>query len=560
MKAVDIPQADSLARIRELVQTVKFGAVDTARIQRVMTLHPRHVGYHLHAGRVLNWLVKETGGWMVTPLGEQVLATSEGSQEERAVFRTSISESIYLKKVAPDLLADDEPEQDLLSQAIQDVAGIAPATARRRASTLLRWRTQSLPSRVRRFELSLDDDEENDGQRPSIAVHAVHVERYGPLRSMRLELAEAAVLIGDNASGKSTFFDVFSFIRDALTDGVPAALAARSHDWRDLLWFGEGQSFAFAVEFNIPKALRYDHARARYELEIGQTEDESVGIRRESLFLSPREAPPATAIHEATPRGWRKVLSLGQAGQARYGSEHPSSRKVTTAPVGTKTLALSQLPDDVERFPTAGRIRALFQHGIQRLALSGDAIRAACPAEGRATLGADGSGLPRVVRHLMDGSKDIYDAWLAHAAEVVEGIEGVRVQEDEGQLSLRFIMRGGFEVPMQRLADGALRALALSAVPYQDVTETLVLLEAPESGIHPKGIAPLSQALAVETGVQVCLTTYSSAWVAAVQPSRLRCFVRDAGSIRMVVGNQLELLSDPEKIDMPVVYAAGMLG
>ena len=151
-------------------------------------------------------------------------------------------------------------------------------------------------------------------------------------------------------------------------------------------------------------------------------------------------------------------------------------------------------------------------------------------------------------------------AWLAHAAEVVEGIESVKVIDNDGMLSLRFVMRGGLEVPLQRLSGGALRALTLSAVPYQDVAETLVLLEAPENGIHPTGIAPLSQALSVDTGVQVCLTTYSSAWVAAVQPGRLRCFVRDAGSIRMVVGNQLELLAAQDRVDMPVVYAAGMLG
>ena len=63
MKAVDIPQADSLSRVRELVQSVKFGATDVARLQKVMTLHPRHVGYHLHAARILNWMVKENDEW-----------------------------------------------------------------------------------------------------------------------------------------------------------------------------------------------------------------------------------------------------------------------------------------------------------------------------------------------------------------------------------------------------------------------------------------------------------------------------------------------------------------
>ena len=163
MRAVDIPQADSLSRIRELVQTIHFGASDTASLQKVMSLHPRHVGYHLHAARVLLWIEKVDNEWTVTDLGSELLGTAAGSKEEGAVFRKSITGSEYLLAIAPNLLEENEPEQDLLSLRIQEVAGIAPATARRRASTLLRWRTQSLPTRVRRFEIGdvSDDDEVN---------------------------------------------------------------------------------------------------------------------------------------------------------------------------------------------------------------------------------------------------------------------------------------------------------------------------------------------------------------------------------------------------------------
>ena len=155
MKAVDIPQADSLSRVRELVQSVQFGAVDVARLQRVMTLHPRHVGYHLHAARILNWLIKDGDEWSVTGTGLALLQTLAGSQEERTIFRQSIEASGFLKVVAPNLFAEEEPAQDLLSVKIQEIAQIAPATARRRASTLLRWRTQSLPVKPRTTSFNL---------------------------------------------------------------------------------------------------------------------------------------------------------------------------------------------------------------------------------------------------------------------------------------------------------------------------------------------------------------------------------------------------------------------
>ena len=50
--AVDIPQADSLA-VRELVQSVKFGAVDVARLQRVMTCKARWLPFTRPESRVV---------------------------------------------------------------------------------------------------------------------------------------------------------------------------------------------------------------------------------------------------------------------------------------------------------------------------------------------------------------------------------------------------------------------------------------------------------------------------------------------------------------------------
>ena len=392
MRAVDIPQADSLSRIRELVQAVQFGAVDSARLQKVMSLHPRHVGYHLHAARVLNWVVKGDEGVEVTDLGTRLIATAPGSQEERALYRESISNSEYLQAIAPNLLDDAEPEQDLLSLRIQEVADIAPATARRRASTLLRWRTQSVPTKVRRFTIEgVSDDEE--ANRQSMQIHALHVERYGLLGNVRVELGDTPVLVGENGVGKTTLLDVLRFVGDALEDGVSAALSRRGDRFEDVVWYGEGDHFRFAIELTIPKVARYDLARARYELEIGKLDEGGIGVSRESLYLAPREAPKAEAFQSSTPRGWRKVLGMGQTGQARYGSEHPTSRKTTTAPVGNDRLGLSQLPDDPERFPAARRLRNLLLEGVKLIDMSVVDIAAPVPADSKAILSSTGLGV-----------------------------------------------------------------------------------------------------------------------------------------------------------------------
>lgn len=49
-----------------------------------------------------------------------------------------------------------------------------------------------------------------------------------------------AVLVGPNASGESTLFDVFSFLKDALVENVGAALARRG-GFRELVSRGESE-------------------------------------------------------------------------------------------------------------------------------------------------------------------------------------------------------------------------------------------------------------------------------------------------------------------------------
>jgi predicted ATPase len=558
MKPVDVPQADSLSRVRELVQTVEFGAVDTAKLQLVMTLHPRHVGYHIHAARVLGWLERIGEDWAVASRGAELLQTGTGSQEERAVFRKSINESEHLKAIAPDLLGDEEPEQDLLANKIQEVVGMSPATARRRASTLLRWRTQSLPTRPRRIETFVFDDDA--AIKESVRVHAIHVERFGLLRSVRVEMGENPVLVGDNGTGKSTLFDVFKFIEDALADGVSSAIERRGNSLSELLWFGEGEAFGFAIEFSLPKRIRFDHARARYELEVGQLDEGGVGVRRESFYLMPREAPEPNAVQQATPRGWRKVFGLTQNGQARYGSEDPVSRKTTTAPVGNDGLGLARLPDDPDRFVAASRVRSLLMGGVRLMNFDPAAVASPCSVDSAPVLESDGRGFARVAHGLSTDEPDRYGLWIRHVSEAIPAIEGIEVREDAGSVSLNARMRGGLELPLSRLSSGCLRVLGATLIPYQSEADTLFVVESPEQGIHPKGIEAFAQALSDGSDTQVIVTTYSPAWVGSVPLERIRCFVREAGGVRVVPGTQVELVQGGEgPVAMPHLFSAGFM-
>ena len=66
------------------------------------------------------------------------------------------------------------------------------------------------------------------------------------------------LLVGPNASGKSTLLDVIGFMSDLVSDGLGAAVERRTRNFQDLAWGRPKKNLGFelAVEFDIPDALR----------------------------------------------------------------------------------------------------------------------------------------------------------------------------------------------------------------------------------------------------------------------------------------------------------------
>src|SRR5438270_7042126 len=96
---------------------------------------------------------------------------------------------------------------------------------------------------------------------------------YRCLRYVRQPLDQFHILVGPNASGKTTFLDVVTFLGRLVSDGLEAAVGERAQTFQDLVWGREGDKLELAVEAKIPASRKDKLSKPfdsiRYEICIG---------------------------------------------------------------------------------------------------------------------------------------------------------------------------------------------------------------------------------------------------------------------------------------------------
>ena len=257
------------------------------------------------------------------------------------------------------------------------------------------------------------------------------------LRYIRQPLSPFHVLVGPNASGKTTFLDVVSFLGILVSDGLEAALATRTKNFVDLLWNRSGSRFELAIEATLPPEISTqfdskDYSSIRYEIAIGTNQDsetEDVCILAERVFLKPSKLetettryvfpeaqnPPETILH-ANRRGWHLIVSKHPEGNVNFAPEVRLKSGRSWSPtfkLGSRKSALGNLPAYEAQFPACTWLKSLLSEGVQPFVLDSLHLRQPSPPNQRNGFRTDGSNLPHVVAYyVMRPENWTNDRWL----------------------------------------------------------------------------------------------------------------------------------------------------
>lgn len=413
---------------------------------------------------------------------------------------------------------------------------------------------------------------------------------YRCLRDVSVPLSRFHVLVGPNASGKTTFLDVIGFMRDLVSEDIDAALAKRTQNPAELLFGRSGDRFELAVEARIPKPLIDRQAdenglafdAIRYEIAIGFDETHrQFEFKAEQCLLLKAPSPPSvrksefpasrtvrtSLLHTARRRSEKVVLKKNPSGNDSFNNEFSPSPSKGWSPsfkLGSHKSALRFLPADEEVAPTTLWFRQLLATGIQPIVLNSTALREPSqPSKAKGFL-PDGSNLPWVVARFRQERPDDFRDWIAHLRTALPELSDIEsVEQPWNRFAyLVFHYENDLKVPSWFVSDGTLRLVALTLLAHLNEEQGVYLVEEPENGIHPQAISAVCDSLSSAYGAQVLLATHSAIILNGVDAADVLCFAKgEGGATNIVAGSEHpNLVQWKGGVSLGTLFASGVLG
>lgn len=416
---------------------------------------------------------------------------------------------------------------------------------------------------------------------------------YRSLRNISHPLKPFQILVGPNASGKTTFLDIISFLSQVISNGVDVAVEERATNFKDLLWQGNGNRFEMAVEARIPEHIiaklseqNKNFDTIRFEISIGQEENEPVRILEERVllkidkFVEPLqrslfpESPDFSATLMTKSKGTKNISTTVKKiknGYDYFTTEFSESMKTKNKKgwmyafkLGSQKSALGNLPPDETQFPATTWLKNLLTESVQPFILNSLYIRRASPPSKNRGFKPDGSNLPWVIEELRNNNREKFDEWIAHIQTALPDIESIRTieREDDKHRYLLVKYKSGLEIPSWVVSDGTLRLLALTLPAYLDLKGGIYLIEEPENGIHPRAIETVYQSLSSVYDAQILMATHSPVLLGISDAENILCFAKTQDGITDIVAGNLHpaLKKWQGETTLGELFAAGVLG
>jgi predicted ATPase len=387
---------------------------------------------------------------------------------------------------------------------------------------------------------------------PSHPIQNLSISNFGCLRDVSLDLEPLTVLIGPNDSGKTTILRALDALGRATRKGSRLrgpdgwrGVFDNQDDFNSITTDGDGNPFTIALN-------RSPVGPFRYSTTVGI---DAVGpcVVRELLAMESN-----IGFHRSVGKSQQLelILSLNQTIVGSYGQSQgvpvvasPSSLSFSNDPV-------AHVPLQVGQWSEYCKILGAAIPRFQRYQFVPSALRSPVPVdEPVSQLEENGKGLAGYWAELLltngDLAKKIEEnlsAFMPHVGRIhairllraLTSSSGDSVMKPCFELSVR--IKNGVSIPAKSVSDGVLLFLAFLLIANEAGEKPVLLIEEPETGVHPgllKQICTLLRTLT--TGghggppAQVIVTTHSPLLLQHFEPNEIRVVVRGEDGYTQVV-------------------------
>jgi len=349
-------------------------------------------------------------------------------------------------------------------------------------------------------------------------IESIEIKNFRVFRHVRIEdLPSLCVLVGANGTGKSTLFEVFSFLKDALSMDVGKAISKRG-GYRELASRGhEEEPIELTLQFRMPITGR--NRLVTYELVVINERGRAV-IKREVLrYKRGRYGAPFHFLEFSHGSGF---AITNEEDFSKQDEELEREYQDLDSPDILAVKGLGQF----ERFKAA----SAFRHAIENWHISDFHISDARPSQedGIAEhLSTRGDNLALVASYMYEHEPEAFQNVLDAMRNRVPGIDVIEPkQTEDGRLILRF-RDGSFKDPFlaRYVSDGTIKMFAYLILLNDPKPFPMLAVEEPENQLYPELLAELAEEFRdyARRGGQVFISTHSPDFLNALQLDEIYC-------------------------------------
>jgi len=370
-------------------------------------------------------------------------------------------------------------------------------------------------------------------------IVSIKIKNYRMFKNIHIrDIPPFCVIIGANGTGKSTLFDIFGFLRDALKNNIRQALQIRG-GYREIITRGQEQE-DIEIELQFRMKILDTERLVTYQIIIGQNNNRPV-IKREILrYKRGEHGKPFHFLDFQLGQGYAIT------NEEDFSKPDKELDREEQQLESNDILAIKGL-GQFQRFKAATAFRSLIENWhVSDFHIS--EARGSKEISYAEHLSPTGDNIATVAQYIYQQYPKIFQQILEKMKQRVPGISSVEAKETEdGRLILRF-QDQAFKDPFidRYVSDGTMKMFAYLILLFDPNPHPLLCVEEPENQLYPTLLKELAEEFAhySDQGGQVFVSSHSPDFINAVPLASIFWLIKSQGITQIHRAADSEILKN----------------